>query len=65
VLKIAIPGLDPTASELRTLLAARGRGYASVFRHDAAGGAMLLVRLGCQRSEKRLPSVMRSICRGC
>jgi hypothetical protein len=36
VLKIAIPGLDPTPSELRTLLAARGRGYAKVFRHDAA-----------------------------
>ncbi len=28
-LKIAIPGLDPAASELRTLLAAQGRGYVS------------------------------------
>src|SRR5882672_526534 len=55
VLKIAIPGLDPTASELRTLLAARGRGYARVFRHDAARGAMLLERLGCQLNELGLP----------
>jgi streptomycin 6-kinase len=55
VLKIAIPGLDPEASELRTLLAARGRGYASVFRHDAARGAMLLERLGCRLNELGLP----------
>jgi len=55
VLKIAIPGLDPTAGELRTLLAARGRGYASVFRHDAARGALLLERLGCQLNELGLP----------
>jgi len=37
VLKIAIPGLDPTAGELRTLLMAQGRGYATVLRHDAVG----------------------------
>src|SRR5216683_2903381 len=55
VLKIAIPGLDPTASELRTLLAAQGRGYAAVFRHDAARGAMLLERLGPQLNELGLP----------
>jgi streptomycin 6-kinase len=55
VLKIAIPGLDPTASELRTLLAAQGRGYAGVFRHDAARSAMLLERLGPQLSELGLP----------
>jgi streptomycin 6-kinase len=55
VLKIAIPGLDPTASELRTLLAAQGRGYAKVFRHDAARGAMLLERLGPQLNELGLP----------
>jgi streptomycin 6-kinase len=46
VLKIAIPGLDPAGGELRTLLAAQGQGYAGVFRHDAARGAMLLERLG-------------------
>jgi streptomycin 6-kinase len=55
VLKIAIPGLDPTASELRTLIAAEGRGYALVFRHDAARGAMLLERLGTQLNELGLP----------
>jgi streptomycin 6-kinase len=55
VLKIAIPGLDPTAGELRTLLAAQGRGYAEVFRHDAARGAMLLERLGPALNELGLP----------
>jgi streptomycin 6-kinase len=55
VLKIALPGLDPTASELRTLLAAQGRGYARVFRHDAERGAMLLERLGPQLGELGLP----------
>jgi streptomycin 6-kinase len=55
VLKVGIPGLDPTASELRTLLAAQGRGYARVFRHDTARGAMLLERLGPQLSELGLP----------
>src|SRR5262249_43390833 len=55
VLKIAIPGLDPTAGELRTLLAAQGRGYAKVFRHDAARYAMLLERLGCRLDELGLP----------
>jgi streptomycin 6-kinase len=55
VLKISIPGLDPTAGELCTLLAAAGRGYANIFRHDAARGALLLERLGCQLSELGLP----------
>jgi streptomycin 6-kinase len=55
VLKIAIPGLDPTASELRTLLAAQGRGYARVLRHDWARSAMLLERLGPQLAELGLP----------
>jgi streptomycin 6-kinase len=55
VLKIAIPGLDPTAGELRTLLAAQGRGYAQVLRHDAARSAMLLERLGPSLSELSLP----------
>jgi streptomycin 6-kinase len=55
VLKIAIPGLDPGASELRTLLAAQGRGYVEVFRHDAARGAMLLERLGPKLADLGLP----------
>jgi streptomycin 6-kinase len=46
VLKIAIPGLDLAGGELRTLLATQGQGYARVFQHDAARGAMLLERLG-------------------
>ncbi|HEX9524208.1 MAG TPA: hypothetical protein VF949_14620 [Reyranella sp.] len=60
VLKIAIPGLDPTASELRTLLAAQGRGYAAVFRHDAARGAMLLERLGPRSTNSACRSTHRS-----
>jgi streptomycin 6-kinase len=55
VLKIAIPGLDPTASELRALLAAQGRGYARVLRHDWVRNAMLLERLGPQLAELGLP----------
>jgi streptomycin 6-kinase len=51
VLKVAIPGLDPTASELRTLLAANGRGYAGVLRHDWSRAAMLLERLGVRLGE--------------
>jgi streptomycin 6-kinase len=55
VLKIAIPGLDPSGRELRTLLAANGRGYVQVLRHDAARGVMLLERLGPQLHELDLP----------
>jgi streptomycin 6-kinase len=55
VLKVAIPGLDPTARQLRTLIAARGRGYVGVIRHDRARDAMLLERLGCQLAELGLP----------
>jgi streptomycin 6-kinase len=55
VLKIAIPGLDPTARQLRTLIAARGRGYVGVIRHDTARNALLLERLGCQLAELGLP----------
>ena len=55
VLKVALPGLDRAAGELRTLLAAEGRGYARVLRHDAGRGAMLLERLGPQLAELGLP----------
>src|SRR5215470_6652173 len=55
VLKIALPAVDPTHGELRTLLAAQGHGYAKVFRHDAARDAMLLERLGRQIEELGLP----------
>jgi streptomycin 6-kinase len=64
VLKVAIPGLDPTGSELRTLRAARGRGYAKVFRHDGPRGATLLERLGCPLHEVGLPigAQLKAIC---
>jgi streptomycin 6-kinase len=46
VLKVFGPGRDPTVRELDALLEARGRGYAEVYRHDRARGAVLLERLG-------------------
>jgi streptomycin 6-kinase len=51
VLKISLPGRDPSARELSALLAGRGRGYAEVYGHDQAREAMLLERLGPQLSE--------------
>ncbi|MCP3135850.1 aminoglycoside phosphotransferase family protein [Pyxidicoccus xibeiensis] len=46
VLKVAPPGSGLAERELRTLLAARGRGYAEVYRHDRGREAVLLERLG-------------------
>ena len=46
VLKLAVAGQDPEGNALKVLLRAKGRGYASVLRHDEARGAMLLERLG-------------------
>ncbi|MFP2926478.1 aminoglycoside phosphotransferase family protein [Pyxidicoccus sp. 3LG] len=46
VLKVAPPGSGLVAGELQTLLAARGRGYAEVYRHDLGREAVLLERLG-------------------
>jgi streptomycin 6-kinase len=43
---MCVPGLDPTFSELRVLLAANGRGYARALRHDKSREAILLERLG-------------------
>lgn len=51
VLKVDRPGRDPSAGELRTLLAARGRGYAEVYAYDGARGAILLEHLGRQLAE--------------
>jgi streptomycin 6-kinase len=64
VLKIAMPGEDPTGNELRTLLAAGGRGYAAVFGHDGPRRALLLERLGPQLHELGLPldEQMAAIC---
>ncbi|HEV2649827.1 MAG TPA: aminoglycoside phosphotransferase family protein [Rhizomicrobium sp.] len=46
MLKIVIPGNDPTRQELRTLQAADGRGYARLIRSDATNNILLLERLG-------------------
>lgn len=51
ILKLTLAGLDPRGGELRTLLIAEGRGYAEVYRHDLARGAMLLERLGPRLSD--------------
>jgi streptomycin 6-kinase len=46
VLKVAPPGSGLAEGELRVLLAARGRGYAEVYRHDRSREAVLMERLG-------------------
>jgi streptomycin 6-kinase len=56
VLKVTRPGRPSAPTELHALLAARGRGYAEVYRHDQARGAMLLERLGPQLGELGLPA---------
>src|SRR5438876_8924596 len=48
ILKIVLPGIDPTRQELRILLAARGVGYAKLICGDEIDNAMLLERLGTQ-----------------
>jgi len=55
VVKIPITGIDPSRRELRMLLAANGRGYVQVLRHDTAQGIMLLERLGPQLHQFGLP----------
>jgi streptomycin 6-kinase len=56
ILKIAIPGIDPKRQEMRTLRAARGKGYAMLIRADEAGSALLLEKLGPQLHEFGLPA---------
>jgi streptomycin 6-kinase len=48
VLKICVPGLDPTRQELRVLRAANGRGYAKLLRADTERNILLLEKLGPQ-----------------
>jgi streptomycin 6-kinase len=48
ILKVATPGSEVGRHEAAVLTAAAGKGYASLVRHDAARGAMLLERLGSQ-----------------
>ncbi|QRK10100.1 phosphotransferase [Archangium violaceum] len=55
VLKVNLPARDPSASQLRTLLAARGRGYAEVYAYDPSRGTMLMERLGPSLNDLGLP----------
>lgn len=52
-LKLALPSSSPAA--LRVLVAAEGRGYARVLRHDEARRAVLMERLGAQLGSLGLP----------
>lgn len=68
VLKLVMPtdvnAPDAFINEIRTLLAADGRGCVRVLTHDAARGAVLLERLGRQLVEVGLPvrAQLRAIC---
>src|SRR5690606_11454720 len=50
ILKLPAPWTDPNHNSVRVLLAADGRGYVQVIRHDERSGAMLLERLGAPLS---------------
>lgn len=53
ILKLALPSSSPIAA--RILVAAEGRGYARVLRHDETRRALLLERLGAQLGSLDLP----------
>lgn len=55
IIKIGIPGPTGFEQEIRTLIAADGRGYVRVLRHDAARRVMLQERLGPQLAQLNLP----------
>jgi streptomycin 6-kinase len=55
VLKMVIPGIDPTRQEIRMLRAAEGKGYAKLIRAYDDENIMLLERLGPQLQELGLP----------
>ena len=55
ILKIVIPGIDPTRQELRILRAANGVGYAKLICGDETDNAMLLERLGAQLHDCHFP----------
>lgn len=54
VLKLLVPGQDPTLREARVLLTG-GPSYPEVYAHDAARGAILMERLGAQLVSLGLP----------
>jgi len=55
IIKFGIPGPTGFEQEVRTLVAADGRGYVRVLRHDAARRVMLQERLGPQLAQLHLP----------
>lgn len=55
ILKIVIPGIDPTRQELRVLRTARGTGYAELICSDEIENSMLLEKLGPQLHEFHFP----------
>ena len=64
VLKVVIPGA-PFAGEIRTLAAARGRGYVTLLASDTGRRAMLLEALGSSMTQLSLPPerAIRLLCR--
>jgi streptomycin 6-kinase len=56
VLKIVMPGIDPTHQELRTLRVAHGKGYAMLLHAGEDENALLLEKLGAQLHELDLPA---------
>lgn len=56
ILKVIPPWSTTAEGQWRTLLAARGRGYAEVYRHDQARKVILLERLGPRLDELGLPA---------
>jgi streptomycin 6-kinase len=51
ILKVSPPWSTTAEGELQTLLVARGRGYAELYRHEQARKALLLERLGPRLDE--------------
>ncbi len=64
VVKIEMPPYASFASEVRTLIAADGRGYARLLEHDTERSAMLQERLGpsLQRFGLPVPTQIEIIC---
>lgn len=55
IVKIGVPGPTGFEQEVRTLLAADGRGYVRLLRHDATRRVMLQERLGPPLAQLQLP----------
>jgi streptomycin 6-kinase len=60
VVKLVMPPYEPFAGEVRTLLAAEGRGYARLLNQDEDRHAMLQERLGPSLRESGLPVSARA-----